>query len=1153
MSSIFFTLIILFAIGVGAKPHLKDEKRGPLPPFNLQCERNLVGLDEKDMQKLRNRHHFATENPNPLLSWSIMHTKREQSQSGFKVIVSTDPQFSSIIWEGRPEDGEEDKQEIEYNGPPLVGGTVYLWKVTWWDSDGASATSEEVGHFMAVTLTPEDWNSAKWIAPPPNMATAPTYVKQVVTNKTAIGTATLYVSGLGFFRAYVNNVDLNRRADPPIALNPGWTNYEVRAAYMAFDVADLMNESTNEIRISLGEGWRNTSQFPPHDTFPPTDKSPYVLRLILTIVFKDTSSTKMALYSDSSWDIQTSHIQANSIYNGEVYDATMTPSVVGKAVETTGPSGIMYLPAMPYISENEVDQPVAITVDPQSTDDHNRQVVDFGLNAAGVVRINVAEIPSGQALSMNHSEILTHPPYGPKDGSLYYANLRDAHPIDYYVSNGKDKVYQPVFTYHGFRYALVCNYPRKLTKADLTKVHIHTNLKSNSNFSTSSDLLNNIQLNVVRGQLSNLMSVPTDCDQRNERLGWMGDAGLSADGMALNFHMESFFPHRTMLTKDEQVKGAVPDVVPFYHGGGRPSDPSWGAAYPQTVWVLWKYYGDTNTPKTYFQGLMDYINFVESQVPSSGIGKLPGRYGDWVPPPPSKKIDNSYPSAFSFMQNIQQVAEMADALGDSTNATKLKSLFTKHAEEFNKAFYSNYQYMDDMQISYALPFVLGIVPEADKEKVATNFIHKITGPDKSHVTSGIVGVKALLLALTGLKQHDIAMSIVNQVDYPSWGYMIHNPDEPATTIWELWNANTAGPGMNSRNHHMFSSISSWLQTDMIGLQQREGSIGFKGLELHPAQCLDLSSARIELEHPKPIKYSWHRRGGLQCGKAPQDKSLRNDGRLRISCGEGFISKVLFASFGNPEGTCGHHRTGSCHYPQSLKVVEQHCLNKTECEIPTSTEHWSPSQDLCPEIELKWLTVAVLCSTGETGGDDLAYRYSSLTVNASIPIGSTANLHLPSYGLSDLKVYDGHQLIYTNNRLLSIKGISSVQWNELGNGLQVSLLSGVYQLTVSGSPPQETKRIISRSNAVLSCSGGRSITNIDWVSYGNPILNSDGDRLQLGSCHSGASRYVVERGCLGKQVCHLQSLEELFDSLPCDPQALAEGAKLAVQYSCNNHT
>ena len=203
------------------------------------------------------------------------------------------------------------------------------------------------------------------------------------------------------------------------------------------------------------------------------------------------------------------------------------------------------------------------------------------------------------------------PPYGKDDGSLYYVNLREADQLDRYLSNGSEDIYKPTFTYHGFRYVAVINYPRDLVPSDLEKIRVNTNLKPNSNFHTSTALFNSIQQNVILGQLSNLMSIPTDCDQRSERLGWMGDAGLSSDAMALNFHMEAFFPHRVMQMRDEQLNGSVPDVVPFYKGGRRPADPSWGAAYPQTVWVLMKQYGDMNTARKYYHGLLEYIEFMK--------------------------------------------------------------------------------------------------------------------------------------------------------------------------------------------------------------------------------------------------------------------------------------------------------------------------------------------------------------------------------------------------------------------------------------------------------------------------------------------------------------------------------------------------------------
>ena len=769
------------------------------------------------------------------------------------------------------------------------------------------------------------------------------------------------------------------------------------------------------------------------------------------------------------------------------------------------------------------------------------------------MKLKVKEVAAGQEVQIAHAEVLQHPPYGKDDGSLYYVNLQEADQLDRYLSNGSEDIYKPTFTYHGFRYVAVINYPRDVVPSDLEKIRVNTNLKPNSNFHTSTALFNSIHQNVILGQLSNLMSIPTDCDQRNERLGWMGDAGLSSDSMALNFHMEAFFPHRVMQMRDEQMNGSVPDVVPFYKGGRRPADPSWGAAYPQTVWVLMKQYGDMNTARKYYHGLLEYIEFMETLVPSEGIGGLQGRYGDWVPPPEFHKVNNNLPSAFSLMLSIKQVAEIANALGDHDNTTRLSNLFKKHAEEFNKAFYSNGIYSEDVQTSYVLPLYLDIVPSADKEKVSSYLIGKLISHDHFHITSGIIGTKYILPVLTSLNRNDVATYTVNLVDYPSWGFMIHNPYEPATTIWELWNSHNGSATMDSRNHHMFSSVSGWMQTDMIGLTQPDGSYGYKVLDLFPASSLDLSAASMELDYPRPVKFSWHRKGGLQCGKAAEDRSSLNPGLpkhegLKVSCGEGFISEVQFASYGNPTGVCGYHRHGNCHAPMSNKIVEKLCLNKTDCVISTSGDFWG---DPCPgEVEVKWLTTAVVCKMANS--NTLDYRYSSLQVNISVPVGSHAHLHIPAYGLSNLQLWDNEQLLYTNQTLQHEKGVELANWIIKRDILKLHLISGDYSITARGHPPEEIQTTVAAniSHAHLSCLNNRTISSIDWVSYGNPNIGSHGNH-SLGTCHSGASRMVVENACIGKNTCEVSMAEESFGGNPCSNIRIPKnGWSLIVNYSCN---
>jgi len=238
----------------------------------------------------------------------------------------------------------------------------------------------------------------------------------------------------------------------------------------------------------------------------------------------------------------------------------------------------------------------------------------------------------------------------------------------------------------------------------------------------------------------------------------MGDAGVSADSMALNFHMDAFHPHFLQLIADEQINGTVPDVVPYYRYGFRPSDPSWGAALPQIVWVLYKYYGDLDTAAQFYPVLMNYISFILSKVSTDGIGDLYAYYGDWLPPPPYPKVNNSFASAFSLLMNLKQAQEIASALGHSDDADILQQLFKQQSESFNKDFLLNTTngtciYLNGLQVTYVLPLALGIVPSNLTDCLVNMFLNRLTGLDNSHITAGIIRTKFLFPVLTQLGQH----------------------------------------------------------------------------------------------------------------------------------------------------------------------------------------------------------------------------------------------------------------------------------------------------------------------------------------------------------------------------------------------------------------
>ena len=1088
----------------------------------------------------------------------MLYTDRSVTQKAFQVILWEHPNLNSPLWDTGKVLGQN--TSIQYAGPELHSGHSYYWKVRWWDYKGEMVESEEVGHFMTGILDPTDWTPAKWLAAPDDITTAPIFTKTFEVQSSSVASAVLCITGLSFVRPSVNDVDLNARMDPPIALSPGWTEYEIRIPYVVYNITDL-GKSSNELKLEamVGIGWRNRSNYPLNDwiILEKPDLIPRVLRAILTI---ETSNNKtISYYSDNTWGCKNSYITSDSIWNGEVLNGKLSNEKVGAvfaANVTGGPNGnIMYTATMPYIAELGYEKPVKIYPRKDSSGAIISQIVDFGNNSAGVCNINVKGITN--MISIHHAEVPQHQPFGPMDGSLFYANLHSARAMDNFTSDGQMTTYQPSLTYHGFRYAEVTGYDRTLTADDIKKVLIHSNVQQNSNFTSSSKLINNIQSNVVRGMLSNLMSVPTDCDQRSERRGWMGDAGLSAETFILNFHMEDFFENFLVLIVDSMVWDTIPDIVPYYKPRkGRPGDPSWSAAFPEIIYQLTKY-ADMTIVKKFYENMINYldkmINFITDEP--CGIGCYFYEYGDWDPAPEHKKVNNSFTSAFSLLNNMKEAVELANELGKKDDAERIKQIFTDQSKAFDKAFMNgSAQYLDGAQVTYVFPLALGIVPDDIKSDLIKNFLNQVNGPDNAHITCGIVGVRNLFNVLSDLNQHDLALRIAEQTDYPSYGYMIHNDNEPATTIWETWNCDK---NLASRNHHMYSSVSGWIQTKMTGLIIPKNTFNFKEVHFYPARVMGISHTSISLQHPKPVHFSWKRNGGVQCAKSAEDQStvrpnLPKHGGLFLSCGDqdgGTIEQVLFASFGNPTGHCGgYHKLGSCHAPHSMDITKKLCLGKRSCQIPTDVDFWG---DPCPSI-IKWMAVAVKCHS--PGALNLDYKFSTITVDMSVPVGTKGVLHLPAHGKKDIKVREGSDMVYTKeNGLKQVEGITSMQWEISTDSLALELESGSYNFKISGSEP-ERKCIDSRqyntTAITLSCNDPCSkITTVDWASYGTPFMVNPNDCFShaLGDCHYGSSTFAIENDCIGKHQCTIMVKDSYFGNSHCNGKS---SNHLIIEFSCN---
>ena len=916
------------------------------------------------------------------------------------------------------------------------------------------------------------------------------------------------------------------------------------------------------VGVILGLGRRNTVDFSPKDPggLPASDSTERVLKMLLHITYNDGSN--MTHVSDETWKVDDTNITSDTIYNGMTYNTTEDHKrVIGASVHVvSGPLGKMHISEMPYIAEMGVEKPVKVYPLLDGDGTVLSQVADFGNNSAGYCQVYCDEERSCN-FTVRHAEVPLHPPYGKMDGALYYGNLRGAKATDMY-NGDTETAYKPSFTYHGFRYAEVKGLTHTtLSSSSIEKIVVHANVQRNSKFHSSIPLLNNIQENCVRAQLSNLMSVVTGCSQRDERCGWMGDAALSAESMELNIDMQALHANFLLLMENELLNGTIPDVVPFYRYGSRPADPSWSAAYPEIFYWIATYGKNTQITEQFYPGVLDYIQTTINSIPEQGISKLPYcHYGDWVPPPPNPKVDSTFTGAFTLLMNIKQVKYVAEMIGKGDDTKMLEQIFTRLVAEFNKGFMtSDTQYLNGIQATYVLPLAIGAVPLDKMDGFVKAFLNRLEDPkqDNSHLTGGIITNRQLLPVLSQLKQHDVALKIAQQLDYPSYGLMIHNNLEPATALWELWNSLNGSAGMDSRNHHMFSCISSWMVTDMAGISV-SNSKGYDKIHFHPARALGLSRVSVSLEHPKPVHLSWRRNGGVQCAKqaenqSPLNPNLPKHDDLTISCGDedgGTIEKILFSSYGNPTGHCGgYHKKGSCHATNSEEVVEKLCLGKRGCVVPTGADFWG---NPCPD-QVKWLSVAVQCKSKDAKVEE--FMYSSIRVNVSVPMGSRGLLHLPAHGKHNMKLWDGKNVIFSENTsLVPMLGITSDQWESESDSLVLELDSGNYNFVWKGENPQR-RCLDSRSSkdktVLIECGNSTDvITTINWASYGTPELtNKDSCSTHtLGECHAGSSKFSLERECVGKTKCLVHVGETFFGKLHCLGDN--EQGHLIVEYTCN---
>jgi alpha-L-rhamnosidase len=583
----------------------------------------------------------------------------------------------------------------------------------------------------------------------------------------------------------------------------------------------------------------------------------------MRVEYADGSTAE--ILSDATWKLTTAGpIRANNEYDGEFYDARLEQA----GWDRPGGNAAAWEPAQLVAAPGgrlaaQMIEPIRIieTLHPAAVREIQPgvQIFDMGQNMVGWCRLTVSG-PRGTAITLRHAETLS------SDGTLDVENLRSAKVTDTYVLKGQGtEIYEPRFTYHGFRYVELRGYPGKPTLAALVGQVVHDAVRGAGQFVCSNPLLNRIYENIRWGVRGNYRSIPTDCPQRDERQGWLGDRSAESKGETYLFDVAAFYSKWITDIEDAQKpSGSVPDVAPSYWPLYS-DNITWPSSFIIIPGTLYEQYGDERVLEKHYAGMKKWIDYMRGFVKD---GIMPrDQYGDWCVPPESPQLIHSLDPARKtakailgttyFYHDLRLMAQYALILGKPADARQFNALAEKLQTALNAKYFQpqTCQYDNGAQTTSVLPLAFGMVPPEHRAKVFEILAGKILHDTQGHIGTGLIGGQWLMRVLSDNGRPDIAYRLASQRSYPSWGYMIeHN----ATTIWELWNGDTADRAMNSGNHVMLvGDLGIWLYEYLAGIRPDPAQPGFRHLLLKPCPVGDLASVAASYDSIRgPITSRW---------------------------------------------------------------------------------------------------------------------------------------------------------------------------------------------------------------------------------------------------------------------------------------------------------
>ncbi|MFB6318866.1 family 78 glycoside hydrolase catalytic domain [Saccharicrinis sp. FJH54] len=735
---------------------------------NLVCEykTNPVGIDILQ----------------PRLSWQIESSEQDVFQTAYELKVykiKGAENSKHLLW-STGKISSSQAVNVDYAGEPLKTGDLVYWQIRIWDqNDKPTKWSDKASWEMGI-LEPEFWD-AEWISASTETETKGSkpspYFRKDFKNDKKIASARVYVTSKGLYQLFINGIKVSTDL-----FTPGWTSYKNRIQYQTYNVTDMI-QSENTLAAVLGDGWyRGYIGFNNRQNYY-GDK----LALLAQLEIIYTDGTRNRIVSDNTWKWNTGPLLSSDIYNGENYDARLEqqgwnmPGFDDKAwkdvvIQHLSNSNLVAPQGVPVRAISEI-KPLRKIITP-----NGETVFDMGQNMVGWVRLKVKG-SKGDKVTLKFAEVLD------KDGNFYTANLRAAKATDTYTLNGKgEEIFEPHFTFHGFRYVKVVGFPGIPDLNTITGIVIHSDMEPNGSFSCSDPMINQLQHNIQWGQKGNFLDVPTDCPQRDERLGWTGDAQVFSMTAAYNFNVAAFYTKWLKdLAADQLPDGKVPNVIPdVLNGGGGAT--AWADASVIIPWTVYNVYDDTRILKEQYNSMKGWVEYMNKRAGDDHLWTGDYHFGDWLA---FATTWSDYPGATTerdliatayFCYSSGLLSKIAGILGYTEDEIKYRDLSDQIKTAFNAEFVTpNGRLVSHTQTAYALALSFHLLPENLYDHAAeylANDVRKF-----GHLTTGFVGTPLLCSSLSSTGRDDLAFMLLMRKDYPSWLYPI---TQGATTIWERW-------------------------------------------------------------------------------------------------------------------------------------------------------------------------------------------------------------------------------------------------------------------------------------------------------------------------------------------------------------------------------